>query len=282
MTRRFYRLGGFFSSLRAGTGSIRRSANPRAQAGVPAPREKSSGFFAGLEDFAHSAKDGAAAERLGHQSNGRVGIGHFRGGVLAVAGHEDNRDARMLALKLHSEFLASHSRHHHIGDEQIDLAAMFSGNGDGFLAVFRFDHLVAAGFQKFAGNFTNVLLVLGQKHGFRSGGNFRRRLWRADMHFRLVYTRKINFERRAFAEFAVDPNETAALLDDAVYGGQSKTRAFSFFLGSKERLEDVRLGFFVHAGAGVGDVQQNVRAGFHQRMAGRVGLIKVAIARADQ
>jgi len=40
----------------------------------------------------------------------------------------------------------------------------------------------------------------------------------------------------------------AALLDDAVYGGQAKTRAFSFFLGSKERLEDVRLGFFVHAG----------------------------------
>src|SRR5258708_11227528 len=267
MTRRFYRLGGFFSSLRPGTGSIRRSANPRVQAGVPVPREESSGFFAGLEYFAHGAKDGAAAERLGHQPNGRVGIGHFRGGVLAVAGHENNRDARMLALKLHGEFLAAHSRHHHIGDEQIDLAAMFSGNGDGFLAVFRFDHLVAAGFQKFAGNFANVLLILGQKHGFRSGGNFRGGLWRAYMHFplvytRLVYARKINFERRAFAEFAVDPNETAALLDDAVYGGQSKTCAFSFFLGSKERLADVGPGCFFKAGDGMRWTSRSVQAGY--------------------
>jgi len=98
----------------------------------------------------------------------------------------------MLALKLHGSS-CSHSRHHHIVDEQIDLAAMFSGNRDGFLDVFRFDHLVAAGFQKFAGNFTNgpasssVRSTVSVPAGISAEG-----FGRADMHFRLVYTRKIN------------------------------------------------------------------------------------------
>jgi len=48
-------------------------------------------------------------------------------------------------------------------------------------------------------------------------------------------------------------DEAAALLDDAVDGGETETSALAGFLGGEERLEDAGLSGGVHAVASVGD-----------------------------
>src|SRR5438105_3710155 len=69
--------------------------------------------------------------------------------------------------------------------------------------------------------------------------------------------RQIHAERGAVADAAVDLDETAALLDDAVNCRQSQARALAQRLGAEERLKDARLRRLVHAGAGIGDRQHD-------------------------
>jgi len=99
--------------------------------------------------------------------------------------------------------------------------------------------------------------------------------------FGLIDAGDIDFEGSALTKFAVDPDEAATLLDDAVDGGKTESSALPFFLGGEKGFEDVRLRFRVHAGATIADGKLDVSAGFHQRMAGGVGLIEVGVARFD-
>ena len=46
--------------------------------------------------------------------------------------------------------------------------------------------------------------------------------------------RQVHLEHGAVSQFAVDPDVAAALLDDAVDGGQTKPRPLAFFLCGKE------------------------------------------------
>ena len=62
---------------------------------------------------------------------------------------------------------------------------------------------------------------------------------------------------------AVDENEAAALLHDAIYRRQSKPGTLGTLRG-EERLEDARLRLVVHSDAGVADGQHDVLAR-HQR-----------------
>ena len=80
-----------------------------------------------------------------------------------------------------------------------------------------------------------------------------------------VDARQINLEGRSVAGFAVHPDVASALLDDAVDRGKAETRSLRS-LGGKERLEDVGLGFGVHADAGVADGEHHVVSGLHRGM----------------
>src|ERR1700733_4385693 len=98
-------------------------------------------------------------------------------------------------------------------------------------------------------------------------------------------TREVNFEGGAASWLAFDKNVSAALLDDAVDGGETETRALSHFLGGKKWLENVRLNFGVHAGARVSDRDHDVEAGndvsaifaifYFQKAAARHGIARV-------
>ena len=73
-------------------------------------------------------------------------------------------------------------------------------------AAGRFDHGVACGLQKFAGDFAHVLFVFGEQNGFGAARELRLAREFVPTGFeRLVDARKINLERGAFAEFAVAP-----------------------------------------------------------------------------
>ena len=78
--------------------------------------------------------------------------------------------------------------------------------------------------------------------------------------FRRWDARQIDLEGSSSADFAGDPNVSAALLDDAVDGGEAKAGSLRS-LSRKKRLKDVRLSLSVHACAGVADLEHNVIAG---------------------
>src|SRR5207244_7670998 len=65
------------------------------------------------------------------------------------------------------------------------------------------------------------------------------------------HPREVDLHRRAAPRLAVDPDVAAALLDDSVNGREPEPRAFPYFLGGEERLEEVRLRGLIHAHAGV-------------------------------
>jgi hypothetical protein len=71
--------------------------------------------------------------------------------------------------------------------------------------------------------------------------------------------RQIDLERRPLADFAVHL-DVAALLQDAVDGGQPHSRSLADLLGREERFEDVAADLLIHADARVGDGEQHVAA----------------------
>ena len=86
----------------------------------------------------------------------------------------------------------------------------------------------------------------------------RRRLFlrmRAGFH-----ARQIDLETGAFAGFAVDPDGTAGLLDDAVHRRQPESRAFAGIFGGEEGLEQMAHYLLRHADAGVAHFQLDVAA----------------------
>ena len=70
-------------------------------------------------------------------------------------------------------------------------------------------------------------------------------------------------EDRALARRAVDKDEAAGLLDDAVHGRQAEPGAGAELLGREERLEDAFEVFLRDADPGIGDLDQHVIAGRH-------------------
>src|SRR6202453_1071318 len=71
-------------------------------------------------------------------------------------------------------------------------------------------------------------------------------------------TGKVDLKFRAFADFALEPDIAAALLDDPVNRRQTQARSFALLLRSVKRLEYVGLHFGAHSRAGVAYLQHHV------------------------
>ena len=106
----------------------------------------------------------------------------------------------------------------------------------------------------------------------------------------LVHTRRIrrignawevNAKGCAASRFALREDVASALLDDSVDRRKPQAGAFAFFLGGEEWFENARLGFSVHACAGIGNRKQDVGAGLNQRMFAARG-IRVCFAGLNQ
>src|SRR5262245_38598515 len=88
------------------------------------------------------------------------------------------------------------------------------------------------------------------------------------------YTRQIDTEAAAFAYRTVHPNVAATLLHGAIDHGEAKACAFAEFFGGEKRFENMRLGFFIHAEASVGNGKHDVTAGDGAEVALRVRIIE--------
>src|ERR1022692_958322 len=122
------------------------------------------------------------------------------------------------------------------------------------------NHAVAARFQHRRHQMADVLIVVHYEDGFAAvlcqdrSGDFpfgrRRQAGRA---------RQVDGKRAAPAGLAGYLDVSSALLDDAVNGGESKAGAVADFLSGEEWLEDMALGFLVHALTGIAEGEANVR-----------------------
>ena len=94
--------------------------------------------------------------------------------------------------------------------------------------------------------------------------------------------RQEDAEGRALADFGIDEDDASGLLDDAVNHRQSEARAFPDFLGGKKGLEDLFLQLRRNAGAGVGDLEQDIFGRRQQRFLERGAFGRRDIARAER
>src|SRR5260370_40900396 len=62
----------------------------------------------------------------------------------------------------------------------------------------------------------------------------------------LLHSRQVNFKCRAFCRRALDPNITAALLDDSIDHCKTQPRTLTPLLCRKKGLEDVALDLLIH------------------------------------
>ena len=138
---------------------------------------------------------------------------------------------------------------------------MRARNLDGGSRVSGFEHGVSLTLQVLAGELAHGGFIFHQQDGFVAGRDLRdwdRRLG-SDEFSTGRDPRQIDLERRSPAGFAVHPDVAAALLDDAVNGGEAEAGALDS-LGGEKRLEDMGLSFGIHAHAGVADGQHHVLA----------------------
>ena len=150
------------------------------------------------------------------------------------------------------------ARHHHVGDQQVDLAVVVLRDEQGFCAVCGFQQRIAAAAQNLRAEVPHRGFVFHQQQRLVARPLARGPiLW--DLWIdRLVRTRQIDLKRRALAGRRFDADEAAALPDDAVDGGQTQPRALARFFGGEEGLEQARAHLVSHAAAGVGDREHHV------------------------
>src|SRR6266851_7194577 len=92
---------------------------------------------------------------------------------------------------------------------------------------------------------------------------------------------KVDLKSRAFARRAVHPDISVALLHHAIHGRETEARALSYFLGGKERLEDMRDGLGAHAGPRVCDRKHHVTSYLGAGMIVRVRKVEFYVSGLD-
>ena len=97
--------------------------------------------------------------------------------LLGIARDEDDLQLRIALAKLLEQRRAVHLRHHHVGDDEVDRAAVLLEHFHGLDAVLGLEHGVAARFQAAGVERAKPLLVLDQQDRAGAGeiGGGRRR-----------------------------------------------------------------------------------------------------------
>ncbi len=141
--------------------------------------------------------------------------------------------------------------------------------------------LVTLAFQHIARQMAHGRLIFHHQQGFRPARQ-RPGLVRSGRDIqRLLDSRKIDLEGRAFANLAVNADVTAGLLDDGLAGRQAQTGAFALGLGREKCLKQMRFDFLGHAGSRVTDAEHHVVAGNGAGVCARVVFIQRDIVGGD-
>src|SRR5208337_2864471 len=77
--------------------------------------------------------------------------------------------------------------------------------------------------------------------------------------YRFLHDGKVNSESSSLTRHTVYFDRASALFHNAVYGRQPEACAFANWLSSEERLEEMSLGFGIHATTGVSHLYHRIR-----------------------
>ena len=169
--------------------------------------------------------------------------------LLVVAGDEDDRQVGVVLADLPGEPAAAEAGHDDVGHDTVDLFAVLFVEHERFGAVVRREHVVARVLQDLLGEVADDLLVLREQDRPR---------FRLD---RRSGDRQVERERGADIDLRIEQYEPAALGDRPVDAREAEAGAFLLLLCREERLERAAARLVVHADAGVGDADDDVRPG---------------------
>lgn len=85
-----------------------------------------------VQHFPHFSGQNIQGKRLLQKVRGILQQSIVCHRVGRVAGHEDRLDAGFYPLDLFRHFLAVHDGHHHVGEQQMNLAGIFLTKSKGF------------------------------------------------------------------------------------------------------------------------------------------------------
>ena len=154
------------------------------------------------------------------------------------------------------QLAAAHLRHHDVAQHQVDGACVFLADLDHLQTVARREHIVAVRLENMQGEVPELLLVLRQQDGFRAPRTVDP-LPLSRSFYDSFALGQIDLERRAAPRLAVDPDVSAALLDDPVDRGEPEPGALADGLRREERLEEVLSRLVVDPDAVACDPTQN-------------------------
>ncbi len=176
--------------------------------------------------------------------------------------------------------MPDHVGHDHVRHEHVDGFVRLLDRGKGGQAVGNGAHTEARPFQHQQGHVPDRRIVLDDDHHASAGRRTPRgRLFLADDG---VHTREVELERRATAQFGVQPDVATGLARDPIDGRQAQSRALAPFLGRVERFEEVFPRLPIHADARVGDGEERISSRDHVEMLERVGFVEFGFARLDR
>src|SRR4051794_29803150 len=175
----------------------------------------------------------------------------------AVAAGVDDFEVRLALLQFFGEFAAGHAGgHDHVGEEQIDFAAVFLPDLEGFHAGGGFEDAVVIIEENDAGELTKDRLVLDEENGFFAAAHFGGRAGIGRLGL-FGGSGQENFENAAPVDLAGDLDPALVLFHDAINGGQPQTGALADFLGGKEGFKHALERIRPHSAAGIRDGDTN-------------------------
>jgi hypothetical protein len=178
-------------------------------------------------------------------------------GVISISRHVENLNSRKIDSEPVREFRTGHDGHHDVGQQEVDPAAMVTGETQCVSATGGDEDLVTSVAQNFRGHLAHRRIILDKQDRFAPGTEVECFLHGVRMR-RLRNPRQERIKGAPRTHFAFDPDIAAALLRDAVNGGEPEAGAFAFFFRRKKWLENTRTRFRVHAVSRVANQEGDV------------------------
>ncbi len=200
---------------------------------------------------------------------------------MRVSRHVENAERRTAPARLVGELRSLQSRHHDVGEEQLDLADVGVEHLEGARTILGEQHLMAVAGENTAHDVTDRVIVLGDQDRLAAAVDGRRLGLVVGANCRRGRGEQ-RTEGRPDAWRRVERRLPAGLGDDAVHGREAEPGALALGLGAEERFERVLLRVQLHALARVADTYPYMPAGLQTRMGARVCGVGIDIPRLDR
>src|SRR5687768_15275952 len=157
----------------------------------------------------------------------------------------------MFLRELFVKFGAVHLRHHHIGEENIELSIKLVRHAHRFGSVARGEDVEAVLAENQICEFAENLFILRDQDDWLAsssrGANWRR----CGFAMRCTVRGKIDFENRSFADLTDATDLAAMLFDDGIDRREAKAGVFARLCGAEEWFKKMFLIFLGESQAGV-------------------------------